>query len=857
MYIKRPAPFPFSAFPSRKGKRSWTSRLFRVSLRLVFVALILLGAERVARLSWTELSSGAAALTQGVEDWWRQQQQGQYPGLRLHIDFEAMQRLAYERELALQRGFIVQHEESYVPATIELPDRMVAARVRLKGDIVDHLEGKKWSLRVRVKAGEDAVFGMRTFSIQDPRRSGFIYEFLFHEIMRREGVLAPRYGFMPVRINGEAMGIYAIEESFGKELLEAHQRREGPIVKFDESQLFEGLSAEQQSAIFFAAPVDAFFSTRIAADSVLSRQFAIARALLDGFRNQETPVQRAFDVDKLATYFALVDLCSAHHAARWKNIRFYYNPVSSVLEPIPYNAYSYVTGEDMETGWLLGRQVYGGAFVDQWLDLFFQDPEFYRAYVVQLERVSQPSFLRELLEELDSDLQRYTRVLATEFPDFVFRSDFLHANAQMMRNTLHPHQDVQAHFDPDELQPVLRVANPVWLSVELVAIRDRQADTSYAFCPAFLLPPKPGNLPSEVPVPLPADARSAFSAFERGRFELIYRAPGLVEERRAAIHQLVGEAERNLPQRAAQAESQIDQHEALKVDHQQAEVLVRPGSWRLRESLYIPAGYTVRAGAGVVIELVEGASLISYSPLAFEGTRDAPVVIRSPDGSGGVCVLQTDSPSRLDFVRFENLASPSEGLWTTTGAVTFYEAPVFLSNVRFEGGTSEDQLNLVRSRLELQTVVFSGSLSDALDIDFGRGLLQDCSFEASGNDAIDLSGSALRLLNIRVEAAGDKGLSVGEASEVDVEGLWLSGCRIGVASKDMSVVRARGLEISDSEVGMAVYRKKSEYGPASIDVTGLRVTGVAEPSLVERGSWLRVEGQRTAGTRLRLAESLE
>ena len=37
-----------------------------------------------------------------------------------------------------------------------------------------------------------------------------------------------------VTINGRPMGIYALEESFSKEMLEAHARREGPIVRFSE-----------------------------------------------------------------------------------------------------------------------------------------------------------------------------------------------------------------------------------------------------------------------------------------------------------------------------------------------------------------------------------------------------------------------------------------------------------------------------------------------------------------------------------------------------------------------------------------------------------------------------------------------
>ena len=71
---------------------------------------------------------------------------------------------------------------------------------------------------------------MRVFSIQDPGRSSYVHEWVFTELMRHEGLIAPRYDFIHVTINGKRMGIYALEESFSKEMLEAHGRREAPHV---------------------------------------------------------------------------------------------------------------------------------------------------------------------------------------------------------------------------------------------------------------------------------------------------------------------------------------------------------------------------------------------------------------------------------------------------------------------------------------------------------------------------------------------------------------------------------------------------------------------------------------------------
>ena len=105
--------------------------------------------------------------------------------------------MLFRSQKALDFGTIVQHKGSFVPAKIRLPDRTIKVKMRLKGEATDHLEGDKWSYRVKV-TGNDAIFGMSFFSIQDPVRSSFVYEWVFHEMMRHAGLIAPRYDFVDV-----------------------------------------------------------------------------------------------------------------------------------------------------------------------------------------------------------------------------------------------------------------------------------------------------------------------------------------------------------------------------------------------------------------------------------------------------------------------------------------------------------------------------------------------------------------------------------------------------------------------------------------------------------------------------------
>ena len=108
-----------------------------------------------------------------------------------------------------------------------------------RGDALDHVEGEKWSLRVKLK-NKQALFGMRRFSLQHPKRSSWINEWILHNWYAYEGLISLRYKYVNVIINGKNLGIYTLEESFDKEFIENNHRREGPILKFDESRIFDG-----------------------------------------------------------------------------------------------------------------------------------------------------------------------------------------------------------------------------------------------------------------------------------------------------------------------------------------------------------------------------------------------------------------------------------------------------------------------------------------------------------------------------------------------------------------------------------------------------------------------------------------
>ena len=76
--------------------------------------------------------------------------------------------------------------------------------------------------------------GMRKFSFMKPRARNYIHEWLFHELSGEGNLIKLKYEFIKLKINGENLGLYVIEENFDKDLVERSKRRNGPIFSLNE-----------------------------------------------------------------------------------------------------------------------------------------------------------------------------------------------------------------------------------------------------------------------------------------------------------------------------------------------------------------------------------------------------------------------------------------------------------------------------------------------------------------------------------------------------------------------------------------------------------------------------------------------
>ena len=285
--------------------------------------------------------------------------------------------------------------------------------LRLKGDFLDHLRGEKWSFRIKV-GGEFAWNRLKTFSVQNPETREFLNEWFYHEWLTREGVLSPRYDFMPLTLNGKNLGIYAFEEHFDKQLPEFKQRREGVIVRYAEDGVWLGRKREYDAFgeimyhphltdAFEASPAEPFKAGKTQKSETLNKQFESAQSLLHQYKYNLKPPSAIFDLKLLAKYYAITDILQAYHGLFWINQRFYYNPVTTKLEPIGYDGFSHAPNWVKRPFFAYPTYQNDVSMLPFFKNLFL-DNDFLEQYIAELYRLSNPAYMQQLFSDLENDI---------------------------------------------------------------------------------------------------------------------------------------------------------------------------------------------------------------------------------------------------------------------------------------------------------------------------------------------------------------------------------------------------------------------------------------------------------------------
>jgi hypothetical protein len=815
--------------------------LVTVSLVSMYTAIVIYQAGKVGSLN-NRLHDGMVSKLSFIPNYFKGVSANPET-FAIDIKFKDLEKLRFNRDKALSYGHIQpEFKEEEVPAKLTHNGETYKIKMRITGGSIRHVaDAEKWSFRIKIR-GEETVLRMKEFNLLYPRSRGYLSDWIGHQLQKKLGLIGLRMTFVDVTLNGNSLGIYCLEENYDKRLVEDNRLREGLVFRWSETpQIYNKKKSLN--------------------DPAFKEKAVVLNRLFQAFMVGDVGVGQVFDLPKMAKFFAINDLMNGGiHGMDFGNTRFYFNPVTNLIEPIgrEWDMSMYKYKSYLQNNIALSIDHLKKFNYYPYYRKFFADKNFMELYLHELGVMSKKSFLDDFFEEIAEDMEELTSVIYRDNPFYVFPKEFFYNNQIFIRNKIYPKQALVSYYNEtsdNHLQVSIRNLQGLPVLIRSLILND-----SITISPAeeIILPSKPNSGLDHQQIEFPIPKGYAIDVTETDKLEIEYNILGLDLIYNNEIFPWPYAEVKSFSKNFTRKKTNIYKAHFLDINESEKTITFKSGIHGIKEDLIIPGGYKVIAKDNCGIDLLNSTTIISYSPIFFYGSQKSPINIISTDTTGkGLLILNTKERSVLDNVHFNNLSNPSSFGWKLTGAVTFYEADISITNCLFsDNRQGDDYLNIIRSSYLIDNCIFRNVNADAFDSDFGLGMVVNTTFENCNNDAIDISGTNLEVKRVLMDNIGDKGLSAGENSQMNVHKIKIVNSEIAVCSKDMSAIIIDDAMLENNKIAFTAYQKKSEFGQGTITATNIEMKNISVPYLIETQSQLSIDGENKESNNERVKDLL-
>ena len=763
--------------------------------------------------------------------------------LDLEVNFEDMIILEKIRQEALINNTLPPRDLlPEVNVDLFYKNKKFLGDARLKGDRPIHWkDSSKTSYKIDLNKN-NYLFGMNKFSLQKPIARNYVHEWIFHEMSKEFNIIKLKYEFIELSVNGDNRGLYVIEEGFGKELIERNKRRNGPIFGLNED-----LNDTNINPIF-----EIYNKNYWSQSENKNLALTASKKLDDYFKGILNPTE-VFDYERWASYFAIVDLTGTSHGALLKSVKFYYNPINGLFEPIPfdghrmkpnYSKYNLSYDNKLVIDHLLEPSYNERELGLGWLNnLFFIDgklnDEFYEIYIDKLNFISSENFLKNFFSK---NLTKIKKINSHIYAD----SFWYHDQAGGMglyyfslRDFKYQVKNIKNKINKDRKFQILQSNKKNYL------FKDFSYQYDLLSLDKFIC--------YELDKKIEFFVNKSLQNFENNYLILDERFNKNLDCRYAQISGKYSKKKDlfridyiNSSQvfKRFKSEKTLNFEKYFSLDGKS--LFLKQDKTIIEHNLYIPKGFVVKIKPKQEILLLNNAFIISNSAWEIGGNGGLTLISGKEDNyGGGLLITDTDDISIIKNTKFSYLKGIDPYYFfefNILGSINFHQTNVKVFNSSFENIFSEDAINIFRSSFEINKTNYANIFSDAIDIDFSDGKIFFSNFKNINNDAIDFSGSQVQLSDNFFQNISDKIISVGEESDIKILNI-IAKFFVGIASKDGSKVVSDGVSFDGISIPFAAYQKKKEYEFGILNIKNFNIENYYVKWIKDEGSQIIADDQ--------------
>ena len=719
-----------------------------------------------------------------------------------------------------------------LPAKIYYEGEKYSIKMRTKGARLAHYADKdETSYKIDIK-GSKRLWGMEEFSFQKPITKNYTYEYLFHKLLGHVGLVKVKYFFINLHINDQDLGVYAVEESFSKEIIERQNRRNGPIfsTKDELGEYFPNIAFELYSESYWKNQYP----------KLISDLFSI----LNNIKMAKFHVNDYFDMDKWAKYFAIMDLTGAYHGALIKSVKLYYNPTTALFEPIGYDFHK-------------GAGIFGGFIImdflqeetkdsktacsficghKEWFLRFLEkengelNNKFIKKYIEYLIEYSDEDFVNNFLKKYDKDLSNYNRAIYKDYSKsdrvrwkgagfFVYDESYLLNRAKLIKSRINKInlKDIDVSLKSNLLYFEDYLTSQFPIEGETIECLKQKDSKKYFFAGTMNI--------------------------------MLNTTCKKIRFRDYNNNSITIDLKNNF---TANADLDIyNKEQFTSLSEIRNIIKITKNKYKIESNLIIEKNILIKKNEKLIIpkekeiNIKNNATLFVEGEILFLNDKKNYTKIYSEDGTGSL--IFNNNNFEIKNIVFQNLSKPNLDNYILYGGVNIINSNLIMKNIIMNNSNNEDGINIINSKSELSNIYFNDINADALDVDFGEINFTNLYCQDIKNDCLDVSGANVSGNNLTATNVDDKGISAGENSNIKIKNINLTNNYVAVAVKDGSTAVLDDILLKKNTFDIALFNKKKEFVKPMLSINNLNHLN-KKKIIQSNGTTLLIDGIYYYGT---------
>tara|TARA_B100001250_G_scaffold300104_1_gene261800 strand:- start:35575 stop:38184 length:2610 start_codon:yes stop_codon:yes gene_type:complete len=701
-----------------------------------------------------------------------------------------MEHLQTSKEKSIQQGFIMDNKNPWRAGEILLDKDLVKLKFKLHGTSASPLKRGGISLRLKHKKDPPYFQNMRDFKLITAYDEADISTIVINNLANDLGLIAVKREYKILRINGNDLGLYQLEEHHSKEWFERNSKLTNyTIIKSNDDWDRKEVTAHTSNTDLWIENKE--FKT--SSDEPEVAIGALDKLLLSIRTESIEEINNLIDIDYWAKFVAFFSIVNNNHPITGDNLKYIYDhtkgkflilfrledqilPIDNDIEKFPYS-------------WFQAPMEYEGSDTHKLFQILLKNPAFIN---------KKNKYLNEIVGKKEQLFETANNIYDENYQILKYNSNYI------PRHRINHQKKI--FFD--DLDNNFNIANN-YLNYHKVFITTQSLDSGFQ---VDIINDSFHDLLLENIVINKSDLSSdnqAKSILEKHPINIILSKPQINENLRQHItkqtifYDVSGSIEnfeiRNMTtgksfkkneiylnnKKAIKFSTYEDAIDTLKSNnisyeiYQRGKIIIKSGEYLISNSIILPNNYSLEIEPGTSFRLKEGASFLIKGDFTAKGTKKYPILFTSADPFKPFGVLAVIGKDRLVEVNVSHL-EVSGGSEATIEGIRFlgqfsvHYSNFYANSITLSNSFSDDGGNIRNSNIDIRNSIFINNSFDQLDLDFCNGKLRGSFFEGNitevnseidpNGDGIDLSGSYVVLEDNIFSNFRDKGASIGEES---------------------------------------------------------------------------------------------